>query len=175
MNFQKSLFDGIEYQLTRGAKIGVVVVDEQSDQHYSETSDQRKCIDFAVKSNFPVWLVELNPGTGPTVRTSIYLRGMLPPATSVITKATLNAFHKTGLRDRLNAKGIDTIILMGYASNQCVRITSVGGHLGQNNTGEYTMGALQHGFLVMTCQQILRGGPASWATQEGVEFFSSLY
>lgn len=80
----------------------------------------------------------------------------------------------------------DTLVVMGYHANACV-VSTVGANKFFSDealTGKYK-GALQHGFTVMTCEQILSAGDPSETTSEdtstlwhydrkGLEFYSTV-
>ena len=163
-----------------GYTVGVVVVDEQGDGGYEETYDQQAVLMFASRNGCPVWLVELNPNAGnePNLKTRVRLRALLPPGTPVVTKTSLNAFVGTNLDHQLTAHHVSAFVIMGFAVNCCVRQTAVGGP--EKRVGPHVHGATDHGYVVMSCPQILRGGQANeggtaiWRHEPGVWFFNSV-
>lgn len=46
----------------------------------------------------------------------------------IIHKTQGNAFEDTGLKDELDARGINTLVVTGLVTNGCVRATTIGGH-----------------------------------------------
>lgn len=46
----------------------------------------------------------------------------------IIHKTQGNAFEGTGLKDELDARGINTLVVTGLVTNGCVRATTIGGH-----------------------------------------------
>jgi hypothetical protein len=174
-NFAGSMLQRVQDDIKSGGKIAVIVVDEQASGVYDETYKQRQVLAFATAHKLPIFLVELNPNPSqPTIPTTVHLRTLVPPGTTRLSKTGFNAFHGTELKALLDKADVDTIVLMGFATNMCVRMTAVGGYTGRNNTGEHTLGATQLGLSVMTCQDILRGGPASWSGEVGVELYSAV-
>ncbi|ADV84984.1 isochorismatase hydrolase [Terriglobus saanensis SP1PR4] len=175
-NFPGSLLDNVQTAIKRPDVVGVVVVDEQGDPPaaYPQRPHQQQVLLFAARFGLPVWLIELNPNpANPNIATRTQLRAFLPQNVPVITKRGLNAFHNTNLLAQLQHAHVDTIVLMGFASNQCVKLTAVGGHEGSpTNPGPFNDGATGLMLTVMTCQNILRGGSVGdWIATPGVEFY----
>ena len=172
-----SLLAGMQKLTGEGHAIGVVVVDEQSQLGgggFAETTAQQRLLAFANNMNYPVWLVELNPNpANANLPTHTKLRGLLPPGTPVVTKQSLNAFSGTNLHALLQAANIDAFVLMGYNVNCCVKHTAVGGFTNPANK-MVKPGATQRGYMVLTCQAVLRGGVATWWQEPGVRFYASL-
>ena len=94
------------------------------------------------------------------------------------TKNKANAFIGTDLNGVLKSDGIETVVLMGFHAGACVAATSGGqpwSHL------ESFWGAVQYGFKVMSCRQILHGddgGPPSgkdldWSRHPDIEFYAN--
>jgi nicotinamidase-related amidase len=46
----------------------------------------------------------------------------------IIHKTHGNAFEDTGLKEELDARGIQNLVVTGLVTNGCVRATSIGGH-----------------------------------------------
>lgn len=177
--FPGSLLEQVGRSTQNGDVVGVLVVDEQGDppqNPFPETENQQKVIKTAISMSLPIWLVELNPNpVNPNISTRTKLRALLPGNTPIITKTGWNAFDNTNLHTLLGAAAVDNILLMGFATNMCVRITATGGHTGPNNTGVFSVGATGLAYTVMTCQEILRGGAAgNWIMTPGVEFYQEL-
>ncbi len=173
-----SLIEEMQRLAANGHNIGVVIVDEQIEE-VGPVSDitraQQAVILFARDMNHPMWVVELNPNpaANPNTPTNSRLTRHLPPGTPVVTKPFLNAFIGTNLHALLQASNIDTFVLMGYATNCCVARTAVGGFTRPSHRVAQA-GASQLGYLVLTCQQVLRGGNAAWKMEPGVRFLSDL-
>lgn len=170
----------IQRVIAQGKIVGVVVVDEQGDLQpaiYPQRFNQQEVLHFATRLGLPVWLVEFNPASDnrSNLRTRTLLRALLPQDTAIITKRKLNAFYEAELDTRLREAHVDTILLMGFATNQCVRLTAAGGSMDRLNIGPYTDGAVDLGYTVMTCPQILRAGAASWQhTSPLIKCYSTL-
>ncbi|MCK5818228.1 MAG: isochorismatase family protein [Psychromonas sp.] len=98
--------------------------------------------------------------------TKISIRALLPPDTIVINKHNPNAFVGTDLVNQLNSEykgvGVKNLVVMGWQSNICVMET-IG--LRAKNCEKFIRGsgALQHKFIVLTCQDVLNGPTACWA------------
>ena len=182
--FPGSLMAGMQQLAAEGDTIGVVLIDEQSDDgggSHPETDAQRKLLLFASRMNYPVWIVELDRsrGTRPRQPTLKTLRALLPPEVvrqdRIITKTGWNAFAGTDLQDLLQAKNVTAFAVAGYAADCCVRQTAVGGYPGSKKTeAAFQRGATQLGYLVLSCTQILRGPPATWQNERNVRFYDFL-
>lgn len=98
----------------------------------------------------------------------------------MLNKAFLNAFDTTThpyLPQTLSRHGLEPhaggrLVFMGQKSNQCVRLTAVGGSDKPGNP--HKDGATQFGYVVMSCQQVLRGGPATRRGAPGVVLYNHL-
>ena len=171
---QGSLLAGMQEATATGDHIGVVLVDEQTDldRSHEETFSQQRVLMFASRMDYPIWLVELRPNPvhhhSPT---QTRLRALLPLTTPVIVKQMFNAFTGTNLHALLQAATIDGFVVMGFEVNCCVRQTATGGYPGHGNTGQHAPGAVQHGYYVLTCPQVVRGGTANWSNANGVLFY----
>lgn len=173
--FAGSLIGGMENATNENYKVGVVLIDEQSSggsKVYPETSYQQKIIVHAKEKKYPIWVVELNPKRGEKANlpTHSALRDMLPEGTPVVTKTKLNAFESTDLHDLLQAAKITAFAVMGYNTNCCVRMT-VTGTTASNSDVVTAKGGIALGYLVLSCQEVLRGGEATWFDEPGVRFF----
>lgn len=156
-------------------KVGVVLIDEQSTdgaKTYKETENQKKVILHAKQKPYPIWVVELNPKPGekPNLPTHSALRDLLPEGTPVVTKTKMNAFESSNLHELLQAANITAFVVMGYETNCCIRMTATG-TTGSKSTAVTSPGGTALGYIVMSCQEVLRGGEASWAEEPGVRFF----
>ncbi len=205
-----SLLEAIPKLKIEGCSIGFVVVDEQSspespkkvelsvleqkraevvEKNYAEvTAAQNKLIEFATQFNYPVWFVETNTNViSKDLRpTRVDLRELAPKNICVVPKTDTNAFSSSNLFDELMNAKIDTIVLLGYEVNCCVRMTAVGGDPGPCPKGKPSgkplqRGATTIGFLVLTCQQVLRGANqkgeapmAVWMNESNVRFYANL-
>jgi len=82
-------------------------------------------------------------------------------------KGEANAFQmSTGgdsLQQKLKAAGIDTLVVMGYHVNACVRATIGVDKFLQSaiDSDKAYWGAIQYGYRVMTCKQVLHGAEVS--------------
>jgi nicotinamidase-related amidase len=197
--FAGSLLEAIPKLKLDGRSIGFVVVDEQStpetptkgelgafEKNEAEvTAAQNKLIEFATRFNFPVWFVEI-ASTGGSKPTRADLRELAPKNLCVVPKTAMNPFTSSNLFEELKNAKIDTIVLLGFQVNCCVRMTAVGGDPGPFSKGKPSGNALQQGatalgFQVLTCQQVLRGQntdgdifSANWKNEDNVRFYSSL-
>ena len=186
----------------------VVVIDEDSssdgaNEHgnaaspaLNATARQQRVIAVAQRFGCPVFLVQpsesdLNPvgirrATGrpddypENTRTS--LKGLLPFNKVMVTKSTPNAFRGTGFHDYLQQHhgNISRLLLMGWSANACVGRTA-GIFDAYNIEGAmYDPGATHLGYTVMSCDDVLHGGPSNWVDDNGqacrasIEFYSAL-
>jgi hypothetical protein len=205
-----SLLEAIPKLKIEGCSIGFVVVDEQSspespkkvelsvleqkraevvEKNYAEvTAAQNKLIEFATQFNYPVWFIETytNIVSRELRPTREDLSKLAPKSACVVPKTDSNAFSSSNLFDELMNAKIDTLVLLGYEVNCCVRLTAVGGDPGPmikgNPSGKpLQRGATAFGFLVLTCQQVLRGQDmkgeapvATWRGDHNVRFYANL-
>lgn len=166
-----------------GDQVGIVLIDEgELDREHAETRAQRRVLALAAELGLPVLAVEIDTeladgGETPGNDT----RGeFLAKAHAVVKKPHLNAFDDNArppMQATLGALGLNPgackLVIMGYATDQCVRLTAVGG---ENKPGERPLhrGATQRGYEVLTCQAVLRGGDASWSGALRVHFLPHL-
>jgi nicotinamidase-related amidase len=183
-----TLFEGIEHEMEAYAlKVAVVVIDEQGDgvppklppnvvlPADNVTPAQQTVLRFAQSKQIPTWFVEFQPNSGVArVPSKPTLKNCYPTA-HAIPKNFFSAFDGTTLDSELKEAGIHSIILMGTAANQCVRISAVGGEKSPQQRTVIVDGAIQKHYSVLTCPEVLRGGPAAqWRQTPGVQFYDSL-
>lgn len=163
-----------------GEPLGVLVIDEADGTAYTQTPHQLRVLQQAQALGQVVILIEINPELNHDARahTISSRRAFLPYVHQVVNKRFLNAFDGDSYPDlqrTLNLCGLprgSKLVVMGYAVNQCVRLTAVGGPDKPNQAPK--PGATQRGYTVLTCPQILRGGTATWRNDRGVRYFSRL-
>lgn len=178
-------------------KFGALVIDEYSPEN--ELSDrtvaQRQALIFARERGFKIILIELNPAMTWEKRnaTNSNLTDILPPGTEVFFKKGFNAFgrvddtgksvpHNIGrslLDESLRKAGVNELLIMGQMSKMCVNRTALGGQEGGGQTGPPTDGAVQFGYEVWFCPQIINAGKyvtqdPDWYETKGVKCYSEL-
>jgi hypothetical protein len=160
-----------------GHQVAVLIIDEQTNVPMPFLADQQQILVAAQNRGLQIWQVELNPHINqpnpPANRPTN--PGLAVPGAHVLTKPHINAFASNAqpnLHAQLQAAGITMLVVMGYHVNQCVRATSVGGPDRPN--GLHRPGATQLGYIVLSCDQILRGGQATWKLETGVRFYTAL-
>jgi len=169
------LSDAIRDYHNAGHQLAALIIDEQTDEVHGETAAQHQVLNIVQQYGIPVWHVEVNtqmyndnpPPNDPTTR---YLA---VPGAHVLTKPLFNAFASDAhpnLHNQLQAANISMLIVMGYATNMCVKATSVGGP-DDRHGHRHRPGATQLGYIVLTCDQILRGGQANWKRYTGTRFY----
>lgn len=176
---------GLLSEITRcheaGIAVGIVLIDEgETEREYDETAAQRRVLALAAELGLKVLAVEIDTELakgGETLGNNT--RGeFLEKAHAVVKKPLFNAFDdnaKPPMQATLGSLGLNPgacrLVIMGYNTNQCVRLTAVGG---ENKPGQLPLhrGATQRGYEVLTCQAVLRGGAASWAKAPHVHFFA---
>lgn len=163
-----------------GHGLCVLVIDEQSEKGLSNivVADQLAVLTQAMLLEIPIWRVELNPTIinrkrAPNRPTAEVLGVWEFP---VITKPHLNAFDsraEPNLHDMLQGDNIDTLVVMGYHVNCCIRATCVGGFDRPNGAGTARPGATQLGYTVLASSKICRPTDenAIWFNEPGVKFF----
>lgn len=126
----------------------------------------RHVLEVTQRLKLPVWLIET------MVPTSAALLNILPSNIPRIRKNFFNAFVDTPLKAQLIESGCTTLIVMGATASMCVMNTICGGM-------EFTdfisrPGAIQFGFKVLTCQEIISGEVVGWSENTGVSFYSRM-
>ena len=66
------------------------------------------------------------------------------------------------------------LVMMGYSSQQCVKLSAVGGYDAPHAPGVLRPGATSLGYTVLTSQLVLRGGHAMWETEPGVRCYEAV-
>ncbi|MEO0559746.1 MAG: isochorismatase family protein [Bacteroidota bacterium] len=162
-----------------GHQIAVVVIDEQGAAAQPQTPQQAQVLAHVAPLGLPVYFVELNPnpGAGANLPTRAPLAAAAPGAV-VITKPHINAFASNvnpNFHTTLQGQGIRMLVMMGYSSQQCVKVSAVGGYDGPpHNPGIMRAGATGLGYTVLTSQLVLRGGQATWTHERGVRFYTAV-
>lgn len=148
------------------------------------TAAQQKLIMYAQGLNLPIFLIQYdlsfpigiycyndslahhNKSTKPS------LRVLLPPDTLMINKHSSNAFANTGLTGLLSEAKIQSIVVMGWHANICVRRT-IG--LEIDTVNKYGLGAIDYNLTVMSCQDVIQG-EADWTMSHHsqIKFYSDL-
>lgn len=175
---QGSLCTEINTYHQEGHQLAVLVIDEQGGIPQPYLADQKQVLNTAQQLGLPVWLVELNPHINrvvPPPPNRPTNAALVIPGAQVLTKPNINAFASDAhpnLHQQLRLAGTTMLVVMGYHVNQCVRATSVGG---SGRRGRLNRpGATQLGYIVLSCNQILRGGQATWGLESGVRFYSAI-
>lgn len=174
-----SLSAAIQTYHGAGDQVAVLIIDEQGNIPAPVLQNQQQILALAQVLGLHIWLVELNPHVNrvhpPPPANRPTNAGLVVPGAHVLTKPHINAFASNALPNlhlQLQAAGITMLVVMGYHVNQCVKATSVGGP--DRAGGLHRPGATQLGYIVMSCDQILRGGQANWQLETGVRFYTAL-
>lgn len=162
--------------------VGVVLIDEgDAVGEHPETAAQRQVLALAEHLGLQVLAVEIDTalahgGITPGNNTRGEFRRYVH---HTVKKPLFNAFDdnaKPPMQSALNDLGLfpgtSKLVIMGYNTNQCVRLTAVGG-INKPNEPPHR-GATQRGYEVLTCQAVLRGGACSWSDALRVHFFPHL-
>lgn len=161
-----------------GQGVAVLLIDEQGSLPLDTHRYQLQVLEEAELLSMPIYQIELNPTLGkatqqPNVPTMQLLRRR---GARLITKGGFNAFHdcSPNLEDRLRWDFIKAVVVMGFASEQCVKHTAIGGYKDRERS-VYQTGAKDLGFVVLTSERVIRGPlahqPVSWKHVPGVEFY----
>ncbi|MCK5820200.1 MAG: isochorismatase family protein [Psychromonas sp.] len=147
------------------------------------TACQQRLLMLMQKMGCHVWSINFTPelaGLGfVEIETSEYqtrtaLQALYNGRQHAMQKLHYNSFKKTRLQQDLIELGINHLVVMGWDTNACILSTI--GVLG-NSAGEGAdkklpkycdegKGATHLGYKVLTCNEILHGGPAiKWATR----------
>ncbi len=176
------LIPGIETYLQgkTNRKFGLLIIDEQDSGNSlsQRTIDQQRIIAFAQEMKFKSVMIELNPAMTTAGRhpTNNNLVKMLPKDTPVFFKIGMNAFGiidasgksfgnnrgKSLLDTLLRSAGINELIVMGQMGEMCVNRTVVGGYDNQMNQGPRIDGAIDLGYQVWICPQIINSDKKAW-------------
>jgi nicotinamidase-related amidase len=99
----------------------------------------------------------------------------------MINKHTFNAFHgNTTLLETLatagNGSPITTLVVMGTETNICIDATIGPENIKRKFTPDAEgAGAIDHGFTVLTCQDVLTGRDEIWANKSpNIKFYSNI-
>jgi nicotinamidase-related amidase len=176
-----SLLDSITRQRALGRRIGIVVIDEQTEGAYAEAEAQRAVLDYARADGLPIWTVLLNPSLGrnnqqPTKQTNPLL-GQFIDAQKIV-KPSFNTWvgAQPDFEQIIKDSGVNTLVVMGRMTNQCVKMTAVGGYEKPNNDTTWQSGATQRGYMVMTSSAVVRGHvqQVPWGCEPGVLCYSDV-
>lgn len=161
-------------------KFALLIIDEQdsSATPSQRTVDQQRIIAFAQDMRFLSVMIELNPKMTASGRhpTNNNLAKMLPPDTPVFFKIGMNAFGiidasgrsfgnnrgKSLLDALLRSAGVNELIVMGQMGEMCVNRTVIGGHDNHMNQGPRIDGAIDLGYQVWICPQIINSDKKTW-------------
>lgn len=165
INDQTFLEKVAEFEDADNPRVGVLLIDEpESFSQQSILNNQRTVLERAVAKGWPIWFITLQ-----NKPTHSHLRFVAPQA-RVFDKPGGNAFEVQEFRVDLTRSGVQSLILMGHSTTQCVRLTAVGGSYWDENDDHG--GAVQYGYAVYTCLAVLSGGDQPWLDQDGVHCYS---
>jgi len=161
------------------------------------TAAQQKVIMLAQAYNCPIFLIQydsahqIGPFTYYHVDTRYVdywgksriihtpLRALLPMDTIVINKHTENAFLGTGLLELLRGlhqgRGVENLVVVGYHSKFCIPAT-IGPNFISWDGNQTGLGAVDHNFNVLTCDEVLDGVETDWSWIEKsskIQFYSA--
>ncbi|MES9897645.1 MAG: isochorismatase family protein [Sedimenticola sp.] len=192
MYINGSLNAALQGYLGNAVQIALLVIDEENQAAPGETSNTKgQAIANSNITAFQQRLLMYMQRMGCNVRSIRFLQGF--PGTNdgpdntrtalsalyngnqhLLRKPHPNAFRETTLHYDLQRLGITHLVVMGWHANACVGAT-VGFPWWLTGTEED--GGTHLGYTVMTCNQVLHGGPANWsnATPQhyaNLEFYS---
>jgi nicotinamidase-related amidase len=196
MFMKESMIAALQGHAVNAAKIALLVIDEDNKAALGETSiipghilpisnitaAQQRLLMYMQVMGCHVWSIRFLQGfpgsnEGPD-NTRTALSALYNGQQNTLRKPYPNAFRETTLHDDLKKLGIERLVIMGWHANACVEAT-----VGKQwyPTGTYEDGATHHGYKVMTCNQVLHGGPATWADADpanghykNLEFYANL-
>lgn len=180
----RGLIAEMEHRHRQGTPVGVLLIDEDERDDgavYGETAAQRTVLEHAFRLGLKVFIVEINTELkhDPRSHTIGTRQEFVKYAHRILNKREFNAFDADtypNLQTTLDAAGLpaetSSLVVMGFAANQCVRLTAVGGQ--DRPSGPHKDGATQRGYTVLSCLQVLRGGAPSWTNARGVVFLDDL-
>ncbi len=183
------LIDAIEKKISSGDPVGILLVDEEeSSQSYPESKAQLQVLEYGHKRCLPIIALEINPSVSVSTEVcKINTRPeFLPFIKQVVHKKHLNGFDEFAtcpdLLSTLRLHDLypdSSLVFMGYAMEQCVRLTAVGGKDRERPGYPLKKGAHQYGYRIMTCLDILRTAQLqkfdpSWVWMPRVEYYQSL-
>lgn len=125
----------------------------------TELPYQAEVLDYCKSNNIPVFVIEYRD-CGPTTD---YLKKKIDllPKKDYVTKSSQSAFENTDLEKKLKTAGVDTLILMGVYSSNCVKGTA--------------KSALKSGFIIATSKDLIadekyhhREEEVEWYKEKGV-------
>ncbi|MCK5871080.1 MAG: isochorismatase family protein [Methyloprofundus sp.] len=164
-----SLFDEVQICITNGVKIALLIIDEDPMAAIGEqrnvTPNQQRLLSYMqinncliCSINFPEYYPERCPNYDST-RPALKL--LYNGHEYHLQKPHYNAFRETSLHPDLQELNITHLVIMGFDINYCIRAT-IG--VSDNSIGKNVgLGATQLGYKVMTCDQVLHGGCATWS------------
>lgn len=183
MYINGSFYKALQGRLAKQKKIALLVIDEEDLAvevpfeygfdyeisntpghllaHSNTTANQQRVLMYMQSTNCSVCSVSHRHG--PVLNESYdvtrkALKGLYKGNVYHIRKPRYNAFEQTNLSQILHNLRISYVVVMGWRANFCIPWT-IGVAKGQTR-----MGAIQLGFTVMTCNEILHEEPARWAT-----------
>ena len=194
-----SLYANLQNRMERRPNIALLIIDEHRDaivdqfsnapgllfHNLKETKDAKITISSNITArqqrilmcmqtmNYPVFSINTDdPNDDCFDPTRSELRGLYIMRHYSIRKPMGNAFAKTILTQLLDDLRVKILVIMGWDANVCVAST-----IGVSTIKQIYFGALQRGFTVMTCDQILHGEAANWAFEDSaysskLEFYS---
>ena len=152
-------------------KLGVVVIDEpESFSNHDLLCRQATVLSFAVTNQWPVWFITLQDKPAHSTLAKAAQLAV------TFTKPRGNAFEVPEFVQAVKVSGVHRLVVMGHESNMCVRLTVVTGKWKSLDPDEIpTKGAVDHGYEVLTCQNVLSGGPANWKdASSSIKFYKGL-
>jgi len=158
-----------------GAKIIVLIIDQQFPAPVAYQNAQVAVLAAARNANVPVWAVLFNPSLGgDNPRATRQMDAALGQANQTFTKRTLAAFNadtQPNLRTALENAQIEWIVIMGTQSDQCVRLAAVGGPI-DHQRKRFATGATALGYKILTCPQVQSTANVAWADQSKVTCYT---
>ncbi|WP_020404983.1 isochorismatase family protein [Hahella ganghwensis] len=168
----------------RRQKFAVIVIDEQGNQKPNNIEALTSTLAKAAHLNIPVYLVEIDAETrnkklnpiviqndaNPSVKT---LKDLRVKGATVVKKPHISMFNAKAsldMKSEIQKNNIDSVVIMGTKTNQCVKVNAVGGYVDRLNKEYYEgLNKLCH---VHTCDAILRDvSPATWKNEKNVFFY----
>ncbi len=179
MIVQGSLIEAIVELHDAGVKMIALVVDEPAapnpdGQFRPGVRSQIAVLNTCRSLGVPVWAVLFNPALDRGVATQP-LNPELGAADLTIVKSTLSVHNKAkpNLKTKLEEAGITHVVIMGWFSDQCVKLAAIGGseQWDGKNPGP---GLTSWGYKILTCAKIQRVDVVSWAAAANVTCYTSI-
>jgi len=184
MYINASMTAALQTKLTQGVQVALLVIDEEDNAAAGEVSTtpgsavpasnvtacQQRLLMYMQRMQVPIWSIrflQYYPAAydGPD-NTRVPLRALYNGTERLLRKPHPNAFRETTLHQDLQALNVTCIVIMGWHTEACVHAT-VGSRWWDPGMDD---GATHLGYTVMTCNQVLHGGAATWSNADPAHY-----